>query len=91
MRIELGVLQLEVTGRPTACARMDLLPILIICAIARPAEGWLPAARLRAGRCRPSSAPSRTGSSSNFTIAASRGEHSGDMIEQSRTPTTRLR
>ena len=39
VRIELGVLQLEVTGRPDGLRRMALLPISTICAIARPAEG----------------------------------------------------
>lgn len=44
VRIELGVLQLEVGGHPTAYAHMALSPTSITSAIAPPAEDWHQAA-----------------------------------------------
>ena len=51
VRIELGVLQLEVERAPRrACARMALSPISITCGIAPPAGDRHPEASRRPGR-----------------------------------------
>ena len=73
VRIELGVLQLEVTGRPDGVRPHGFVTYLDYLRHSAASRGLAPAERRRAGPCRLSSVPSRIESSSSSTIAASRG------------------
>ena len=88
VRIELGVLQLEVTGRPDGVRPHGFVTYLDYLRHSAASRGQAPGGRRRAGPCRLSSVPSRTGSSSSSTIGASRGGHLDVMTERSRMPTT---
>ena len=89
VRIELGVLQLEVGGRPDGLRPHGFVTYLDYLRHSAANRGQAPGASRRRGRCRPTSAPRPTASSSSFTTAASPGSLWGGTIRPFRTPTTR--
>ena len=91
VRIELGVLQLEVTGRPDGVRPHGFVTYLDYLRHSATGRGQTPAQVRRAGPCRLSNVRNRTASSSSSTIGGLRGGPLDVMRERSAMPITRSR